>query len=60
MNHFRLDDNCPIRYDDGRNPYLEIEDFQFYYASCSLFYPNFNTFLLIIFISKFIIINNLF
>ena len=27
-----LDDNCPIRYDDGQNPYLEIEDFQFYYA----------------------------
>ena len=31
----RIHDNCPIRYDDGRNPYLEIEDFQFFYASAN-------------------------
>jgi hypothetical protein len=31
----RIHDNCPIRYDDGRNPYLEIDEFQFYYASAS-------------------------
>jgi hypothetical protein len=32
LNLYFVDDNCPMRYDDGRNPYLEIEDFQFYYA----------------------------
>ena len=32
---FKIDDQCPIRYDDGRNPYLEIEDFQFFYATAN-------------------------
>lgn len=36
----RIHDNCPIRYDDGRNPYLEIDEFQFYYASANQFRVN--------------------
>ncbi|CAF1690021.1 unnamed protein product, partial [Adineta ricciae] len=31
----RIHDDCPIRYDDGRNVFIDLEEFNFYYAKSS-------------------------
>ena len=31
--NLNIDDDCPIRYDDGRNPWRPIDEFLFYYAT---------------------------
>ena len=36
----RIHDNCPIRYDDGRNPFLEVDEYQFYYANADRNFMN--------------------
>ncbi|CAF2220699.1 unnamed protein product [Rotaria magnacalcarata] len=37
----RIHDDCPIRYDDGRNPWQLIDEFLFYYASGSIVFPSY-------------------
>ncbi|CAF4021978.1 unnamed protein product, partial [Adineta steineri] len=32
----RIHDDCPIRYDDGRNPWQVVDEFIFYYATGSI------------------------
>ncbi|CAF4685329.1 unnamed protein product [Rotaria sp. Silwood1] len=34
----RIHDDCPIRYDDGRNVFIDLEEFHFYYAKSSMIY----------------------
>jgi hypothetical protein len=52
INYFEislLDDNCPIRYDDGRNPWQIIDELLFYYASNAIvFTPNYLIILVIL------------
>ncbi|CAF0818567.1 unnamed protein product [Rotaria sordida] len=36
----RIHDDCPIRYDDGRNPWQIVDEFLFYYASATTLIPN--------------------
>ncbi|CAM4912231.1 unnamed protein product [Rotaria socialis] len=49
----RIHDDCPIRYDDGRNVFVDLEEFNFYYAKSSIvqlnkFFLSFFFFLLFI------------
>ncbi|CAF4547228.1 unnamed protein product [Rotaria sp. Silwood2] len=36
----RIHDDCPIRYDDGRNPWQVVDEFLFYYASATTLMPS--------------------
>lgn len=43
-----VDDSCPIRYDDGRNPWRIVDEFAFYYASNAIVFSCNNLLFLVI------------
>ncbi|CAF1503268.1 unnamed protein product [Rotaria magnacalcarata] len=52
----RIHDDCPIRYDDGRNVFVDLEEFNFYYAKSSIVQLN-KFFLSFLFFLLFILFN---
>ncbi|CAF4962717.1 unnamed protein product, partial [Rotaria socialis] len=52
----RIHDDCPIRYDDGRNVFVDLEEFNFYYGKSSVVQLN-KFFLSFLFFLLFILFN---
>lgn len=48
INEILVDDSCPIRYDDGRNPWRIVDEFAFYYSSNAIVFPRNNLVFLVI------------